>query len=127
MNDGHNRYKEHVPLNCPPEEAEDKDYARVFRLCVSNPPDQSDFLSHIELGKKFPPEKTCLGAGISLHTDRKDSERLKKRIPTYRKKGYIASGRIPSGIGKTLSTPSNGDSHHTCWVYRGKDIYNYFE
>lgn len=128
MNSDHTKYKEHVPENCPPNEAKDEMIELVYRICLNNPPAPEDFLSHVEMKKKFPPELTCKAAGISIHTNIEDSERLKRLVPAYRKKGYISRGEIPKGIGKTLATPSKGDSHHTCWVFRDKDkeICNYF-
>ncbi|MED5098671.1 hypothetical protein P9858_00875 [Niallia circulans] len=128
MNFDHNKYKEHVPENCPPNTAKDNAFDQVFRLCLNNPPNSDDFLSHVELKKRFPPEKTCNAAGISIHTNIEDSERLRRFIPAYRKKGYVSKGQIPQGFGKTLATPTNGDTHHTFWVYRDKnqDLCNYF-
>lgn len=127
MENGHNNFKEHLPVDCPPREAEDKPLENVYRLCINNPPKASDFLSHVELNKTFPPEKTCMAAGLSIYTELSDAEKSKKRIPAYRKKGYIACGNIIKGVGRVLSTPTQGNSHHTWWTYRGTDASIYFK
>ena len=45
---------EQLPPSCPPPEALEKAYEKVFRFVMTNPPTKADFLSHQAKGKPCP-------------------------------------------------------------------------
>lgn len=116
-------YKSPMPSsNCPPKEARDGEFDLVYRLVLHNPPESDDFLSHIESGRTYPPAKSCEAAAVSVFTTREVAEEWKKRIPAYRKNGFIASGAIPRESGRTLQK----GTHINWWLYKNCDGAEYF-
>ena len=109
---------EHLPSDCPPEEAREASNDLVYRFVTTNPPTQQDFLSWRELNPQLPcPEKLteCQARGISVYTSKTDVDRLKRKIPVFRDK-ILALGNLNSQLGMIQNTPSkNAKSHHTWW------------
>ncbi|WP_372814261.1 hypothetical protein [Paenibacillus sp.] len=107
-------YKSPMPiLNCPPLEAHDKDIEEVYRLTLNNPPTDEDFLSHIEANKQYPPGKECVASSVSVYKNKDDAEKLKKKIPAYKRHGFIAVGPIMAKSGVVLE--STLSSHVDWW------------
>ena len=71
-------YRDPLPNGCPPiESTEVVDERVVFRLVNSNPPTGDDFRSQRSERPTaiFPPTiSECIARGISVHTERNDSE-----------------------------------------------------
>ena len=69
------------PVNCPPPEAEPAS-GKIYRLVQRDPVQERDFKPLFEENpQRFRNEsntKICIGCGLSVHTDRQDSEQLKK-------------------------------------------------
>lgn len=116
-------YREPLPEDCPPVEAEEITAARtVFRLSRSNPATLDDFLSQ----RAEKPEAVfnvteCQARGLSVFADRRDAEKLKK-LPKFRRCS-ICRVQLVTGAGRILKTGSN--SHHTWWPLAEFDILAY--
>jgi hypothetical protein len=121
-------WPEFFPQKCPPVESYTST-ATVYRLVNNNPPAQPDFRSHREMRPmKDYRHAECEACGLSVHTDRSDSERIRKRIPYFRDM-LIAKGTLNPSLGKIQSTPStmtDGKSHHTWWVPQEAEPWNVF-
>ena len=113
-------FREELPPDCPPADAEEIASAReVFRLVRSMPPAPADFDSQRreKPGWKFGvPE--CLARGVSVFSDSSDCERVMK-LPHMRGR-KICRVRLDSGAGKIKKTFDH--SHHTWWPFASFDI-----
>ncbi|KHD08392.1 hypothetical protein PN36_02060 [Candidatus Thiomargarita nelsonii] len=109
----------HFPPKCPPEKAANLD-GQIYRLISGNFPKKKDFQSYcLQYPNRNWGGKTCQACGLSVHTSLEDClenyNRLKRRIPSLRKKIAVARGN--NAMGKILNTPSKEDSsHHTWWL-----------
>lgn len=114
------KWPEFYPENCPPEDAEPAS-GTFYRLVEYNPPQAKDFKSVFEENPEqfthIPMVKRC---GLSVHTDPRDSNQLKKRVRKFRNR-QIAEGRLNSTLGMIQHTPSAEESHHTWWVPIGAE------
>lgn len=127
MNIGNNNeYRSPMPEeNCPPSSARNKNINVVYRLALNNPPTGDDFFSHIESGKQYPPGSDCVAASVSVFKNYDDAVKMKKKIPTYKKHGYIAEGSINDNTGVVLE--STASSHVDWWLYRGQTVHHFFK
>jgi hypothetical protein len=119
------KWGDHFPVSCPPGNARPKNIDPVYRLTLHIPPTDEDFLSHKEANRPYQPEKECEACAISVFTDLDQIQKMKKRIPMFRNKGYIVKGQITKETG-VVSEPDH-KSHINWWVYSGIDIKKYFE
>lgn len=112
-------WSQHFPQNCPPQTAIDLNEP-IYRLISGNIPKNRDFKSYwLQYPDRNWGEKACQACGLSVHTSLEDClenyNRLKRRIPSMRKKIAVAKGN--DTMGKILNTPSKEDlTHHTCLV-----------
>ena len=107
-------YREPLPDGCPPDTAEEIVQPRdVFRLVRTDPPTEDDFKSQREEnpGRTFRGVDECQARGLSVHTDRRDSENA-LRLPKFRR-WSICRLQLGLGAGKILQT--GRPSHHTWW------------
>ena len=114
-------YREPLPAGCPPDEAEEIEESReVYRLVNSNPPTDSDFASQraLQPNKTFPGITECQALGLSVHAERRDSEKTLK-LPTQRGR-QVCRVRLGPGAGRIQQTGSR--SHHTWWPLADYDI-----
>jgi hypothetical protein len=119
-------YKSPLPvINCPPETAKNKDIEPVYRLTLNNPPIEDDFLSHIESDKQYPKGEDCLAASVSVYKDKEDVIKQKKKIPAYKRNGFIAKGSIRTSSG--VVHESNSSSHVEWWLYKGQKVSHLFK
>lgn len=120
------QFRDHLPLNCPPEDASSLEI-EVYCLVGSDPPTIEDFLS---LREKKPNEvfkfdhdlvKVCESCSLSVFTDIEGIVLARKISRTLRNK-KLAVGHLSKDSGKIKNTPSQrtGDTHHTWWL--NKDI-----
>ena len=107
-------YREPLPDGCPPDTAEEiVQPCEVFRLVRTNPPTEADFKSQ----RAEKPRHTffgideCQARGLSVHTERHDSEKALK-LPKLRGR-LICRLRLGLGAGKIQQT--GRPSHHTWW------------
>lgn len=116
-------YREPLPEGCPPIDAtEITDERVVFRLVASNPPTNSDFRSQRaeRPAAVFPPGiSECLARGLSVHTERNDSEKL-RLLPRFRRRALVCRVRIKAGAGRIQQTFQ--PSHQTWWPLASFDI-----
>lgn len=115
-------YREPLPEGCPPVEAGEITGERVvFRLVASNPPTNDDFRSQRaeRPAASFPIGiSECLARGLSVHTERNDSEKL-RRLPRFRH-AQLCRVRLRAGAGLIQQTFQ--PSHHTWWPLVTFDI-----
>jgi len=108
------------PSDCPPSDSKPAS-GIVYRLIDGTTPKERDFKSYRELypTRQFPvPE--CQSCSLSVYSDEKDIDRLRRRIPATRKK-KLSWGELNSSFGRILHTPRNGDTHHSWWLPDGKE------
>ena len=111
-------FREPLPTGCPPEAARDITEAlNVFRLVRTNPPTDSDFRSQLaeKPGAVFAGISECQARGLSVHTQRSDSESARK-LPSLRGR-LICRLVLGAGSGRILQTGRL--SHHTWWPLAG--------
>lgn len=107
-------YLEQLPENCPPSESEEVSEPReVFRLVQTTPPTWDDFRSQRaeRPNARFRHVTECQARGLSVHTERKDSEKALK-LPSLRGR-LICRVKLNAGAGRILQTST--PSHHTWW------------
>lgn len=114
-------YREPLPDGCPPDAAEEIVRPRdVFRLVRTNPPTAKDFRSQRaeKPDRTFPEIDECQARGLSVHADRRDSEKA-LRLPALRGR-LICRLRLGAGAGKIQQT--GRPSHHTWWPLADYDV-----
>ena len=114
-------YREPLPDGCPPDTAEEIIQPRdVFRLVRTNPPTEEDFKSQRaeNPGRTFSGVDECQVRGLSVHTERRDSENALK-LPKLRGR-LICRLRLGLGAGKIQQT--GRPSHHTWWPLADYDV-----
>ncbi len=118
-------YREQLPDDCPPSEAEEILAARiVFRLVSTNPVTLNDFRSQRALRPeaKFDVSE-CQARGLSVFADRADIEKT-RRLPKFRS-WSICQVQLEAGAGYIQQT--GGWSHHTWWPFAEFDILTHCE
>ena len=114
-------YREPLPDGCPPDTAEDIVQPRdVFRLVRTDPPTEEDFKSQRaeKPGHTFLGINECQARGLSVHAERRDSEKALK-LPKLRGR-LICRLRLGLGSGKIQQT--GRPSHHTWWPLADYDV-----
>ena len=114
-------YREQLPEGCPPDEAEEINTRReVFRLVRNRTPTEEDFRSQRaeRPGYAFRGVTECQARGLSVHTERGDTERALK-LPSLRGR-FICRLQLEAGAGRIQQT--GAPSHHTWWPLADFDI-----
>ena len=118
------RFREPLPDDCPPQEAEGINVARtVFRLVGHSPPTDRDFRSQRaeHSGRVFRDVSECQARGLSVHTDARISENI-LRLPHMRRRGMmICRIALDEGSGYIQQTGIEL-SHYTWWPLATFDI-----
>ena len=116
-------YREPLPEDCPPEEAEEISSPRlVFRLVRSDPPREGDFQSQRSLNPDRPYRSVteCQARGLSVFSDRRDAEqRLKRR---NLRGMLVCQVALTAGAGYIQQTGEHSPTHYTWWPLAGFDI-----
>jgi len=113
-------YREPLPPNCPPEDAEEiQDERLLYRLVASMPPSDTDFQSQ----RAARPDATfdvpeCLARGLSVDTERSGIEKTAK-LPRFKRR-QICAIRVGPGAGRLKQTFQ--PTHHTWWPLADFDI-----
>ena len=120
------KFREELPCNCPPTDAEDTDCSRMmYRLIRGEIPTEEDFHS---LRKRKPKAQfktasdKCNATGISLFSD---PNWAKKRTSREMKNFQLCRLRLQKGAGKIVK--SYGPHHYTWWPSAEVDILRYCE
>ena len=114
-------YREPLPSGCPPDTAEEIVHPRdMFRLVRTDPPTAKDFRSQRaeKPDRTFPKIDECQARGLSVHAERRDSEKALK-LPALRGR-LICRLRLGTGAGKIQQTGQ--PSHHTWWPLADYDV-----
>ena len=112
------------PANCPPAAAIDGPM-HFFRLSRGDPPVANDFLT-AEERNALPNADQCLRKAVSSHTDRRDSEKLRRMVKFFAQH-VVCAGTVPHGAGKLLATPSyDYPSHWSWWPPAGMARHTFF-
>jgi hypothetical protein len=119
-------YREPLPEGCPPTESEEVIGARdVFRLVKASAATAEDFrsLRAERPDATFRGVSECLARGVSVHTDRADSEKTRK-LPRF-KNSLVCRVRLVDGAGRIQQTFQ--PTHHTWWPLATFDILSHCE
>lgn len=113
---------ETLPQQCPPFEATASDGVSFFRLLLSNPATEQDFLSQRALFKTKPFKVSeCQARSISIFSNIHDCIKVSK-LPTFRGKDtYLGEFVLSLNDGVILNTPSHSSNSHFSW-WRTKDF-----
>lgn len=114
-------YRELLPTGCPPEAAEEIiDKKEVFRLVKTQPPTLADFKSQRAEKPQavFHGVTECQALGLSVFTERQDSEKALK-LPVLRGR-FVCRVSLGAGAGRIQQT--GRPSHHTWWPLAEFDI-----
>ena len=114
-------YREPLPEDCPPDEAEEITAPRVvYRLVRNNPPTGDDFRSQrVERPNQIFRDVTeCQARGVSVFASRNVAER---RSTSGNLKGTTV-GRVVLGPGAGRILLTGRRSHHTWWPLADYDI-----
>lgn len=114
-------YREPLPADCPPTEAEEvHDVVDVYRLVRTLPPTDSDFRSQRQEqpDRAFTNVSECQARGLSVFAS---AEEARKKLASKRFRGmHVCRVRLRNGAGRILRT--GGGSHHTWWPFAEFDI-----
>ena len=113
-------YREPLPEDCPPDDAEEITAPRVvYRLVRSHPPTNDDFRSQrAERPAARFNTSECRARGVSVFADRRDVER-QTEVPRLRGSA-VCRVELNTGAGRIKKT--SGRSHYTWWPYAEYDI-----
>ena len=114
------KYREPLPADCPPDEAQKITVQMVvYRLVRTNPPTMSDFRSQRaeKPYSKFQVSE-CRARGLSVFAKREDSQHAAK-LPSLRGR-LICEVRLEPDAGPIQHTGPR--SHHTWWPLARFDI-----
>ena len=112
-------FREDLPPNCPPAAAVAISQRRdVYRLVRTDPPTDDDFRSQRAEKPNLHFHDECRARGLSVHTDRSDSERA-RRLPTLQGR-LICRLRLDAGAGMWQQT--GRPSHRTWWPFASYDV-----
>ena len=113
-------YREPLPLDCPPDEAEEITSPRiVYRLVRNIPPANDDFRS--QRAEKPTAQfnvSECRARGVSVFTNLSDAERQTRR----RNLRHLISCRVTLTAGAGRIKKTGGSSHYTWWPYDRYDV-----
>lgn len=93
--------EQNYPANCPPPSAKPVNGV-YYRLCYNRVVSPKDFLTHVELGKPFPPDKLCEACALSFFRSLKKISSYQRRHPKRFEKMVIIQFHITEewGIGE---------------------------
>ena len=116
-------YREKLPENCPPSDAEEITAPRtVFRLVDSNPPEDRDFWSYYKVtqGRKPKGANRCEVRGLSVYTSLEGAKNCMLARPERFPNALICHVKLARGAGFIKRTGKAG--HHTWWPFANFDI-----
>ena len=109
-------YREPLPDDCPPDQAEEINSPRVvYRLVRNNPPNDDDFRSQ----RVFRNATECRARGLSVRTDLDSATEL-MTLRTMRGR-MLCEVRLDHGAGRIMQTGEDQD-HSTWWPLADYDI-----
>jgi hypothetical protein len=111
------------PDGCPPAEAA-APKSTYYRIVKSDPLDQEDFLSYVELGKSLKGADRCRLCGISLYDTWEAADIARANFPAIG--DLIARGKLTEANGLFKQTGTNLH-HYTWWPFEGVDRVSPFQ
>jgi len=99
---------------CPPSDSVSA-HGVVYRIVVSNPCQESDFLSFDEekrVLRSLPP-CPCMPLGLSVFPDKEDAAYMSRKMPRLGK--FLTRGNLSPADGVTKLTAGQRPSHTTWW------------
>ena len=115
-------YREPLPNDCPPDEAEEIDAQRVvYRLVRNTPPNDDDFRSQRaeRPHQVFRNITECQARGLSVRTDQNSATEL-MQLRSMRGR-MLCEIRLDCGAGQIMQTGEDPD-HSTWWPLADYDI-----
>ena len=111
-------YEEDLPINCPPNGAEDKERTSVCRFLPYPEGDARNFYSHHKLGKKTGNAPECRAKSLSLFNSRGVQVVVAAKKTAFFKKMKICLMNIPRGAGKSIE---DATGHIDLWMFADYD------
>lgn len=111
-------FEHYFPVGCPPADATLAD-GRFYRLVNNDPPQDKDFLNHME--RKLPCIDKCLACGLSVFSEQTHAAELFQFFADKHGLAAVEIGHLLAEIvltndqGLLKHTPRRGNSHHTWW------------
>lgn len=116
-------YREPLPVDCPPDDAEEINFLRiVYRLVRNDPPSDVDFRSKRAQSPNHrfrEPDSECILRGLSVFSTPRDAEKLLEA--RYWRGASVCRVELGPGAGSILQTGENSD-HYTWWPLADFDI-----
>ena len=119
------RWPADFPEDCPPEEAQTANGVYYY-IVKSDPPELADFASLYHRNRKLALRRVrngivteCQTMGLSIFIERSDAVARARQYTGIGDK--IAQLTLGADAGEILSTPRDGDSHHTWWKAKDYD------
>ena len=115
------KYREELPDDCPPENAEEIISETIcYRLVNNDPPTDGDFRSQrtLEPNRDFGVSE-CRARGLSIFMQAADAARVAQRGRNLQG-AKLAQVTLKQGAGYIKQTGSR--SHHTWWPYKAFDV-----
>jgi hypothetical protein len=108
-------YKDKLPNNCPPKDAQEPNNFTIFRMVKTIPPTDIDFVSHFKL---FPDKNyenmKCEALSVSVF-NRFESCKELLDIPNHRGKKIVKLNLFQDS-GRVIKS-SKDKSHYSWWIY----------
>lgn len=104
---------EELPLQCPPEDAQDVEIEVAYRVVFSNPVTKEHFRSHRYLGIPSSSGDECRHASCSLWTSADRARQIAEFPKLKPRNPWIASMIIPKGSGLSRAKRD----HIDLWIY----------
>ncbi|WP_407193222.1 hypothetical protein [Bradyrhizobium sp. STM 3566] len=114
-------FKERLPVNCPPSGSHQNGHQGVYRLCSTNPPTATDFLSAAAKNEPAPPVvDLCRWSSCSLFTDLATVKKKRSTFKKLQKYGFAAVMTIPPKSGHS----EQANAHIDFWMFDTFDPVN---
>lgn len=107
------------PESCPPVLATCLE-GTYYRLCKSDEYSKEDFLTHVDAGLPFPPQKQCEALALSFYDSIENANKLRRKFKKFRMHS-IKPVQILESYGVALLENQTG--HLNLWEYKNIDIF----
>ncbi len=106
------QFKEILPADCPPQEALEEGYDKLYRFVYSEDIEEKDFFSHAKLSIAAG-AAPCRRASCSMFTTLDSLKKKVTKAPRLRKFKFAVVLKVPAGSGKIIE---NGSGHVDFWM-----------
>lgn len=111
-------FKENLPTGCPPEGCNQEGYDLIYRLCTSDKPTETDFLSGAARNEPLPGGiDLCRWSSCSFFLDLATIQMKRKTFKKLRKYGFAVGLKIADNSGHSLAN----NRHVDFWMFKNFD------